>query len=382
MKTLFFVLLLTQSSVASAAVEKTSQNSKKVIVYHVEALSMKDTTYSAHFQKDYESTITTANALTKDRLKRCGYELETKTLYYDASDPLQAKENAEKAAKGNAWLIVAPARSNHYLLSAKGAPETPSVSPLASSEEVASLGKLHLSLSPTNGQMAALAAKESARRLASRKSERTYASIVSEDCISCLDFAKHFDKVARRHGLRKIAEFKVTGEFPELGTMAKELAEANPSFILLPNYSKTSGYIMASLDKLDRNLFYVGGDGWGDSRFGYVQNGTGIDKAMGFTVRGFPPPDIGLKKFSLGKQALAAAESNPEVITPASGSSMAQLRMAESTMNLLCKYKPATKAEFQKVFSRVGPKIYSSPWGISIYNLKGGIITYKISEDI
>src|SRR5690242_16972957 len=121
-----------------------------VKVSFIEALAPRDTTSSERFQKDYDKAIEVGKKAVASRLQKCGYDLTTETAFYDASDPLQARERAIDLVKKGSWLIVGPRRSNHYLLLAQGAGDVPTVSLMASASEVSMLGNRHISLSPLN----------------------------------------------------------------------------------------------------------------------------------------------------------------------------------------------------------------------------------------
>ncbi len=340
-----------------------------VRISFIEALAPRDTTSSERFQKDFESTISLAKGHLSKRASACGYQLETQTSFYDASDPLQAKERGEQASKIGSWLIVGPRRSNHYLLLAQGAPETASVSLMASANEVGDLGPLHRSLSPLNTQMALEAAKE-AKSWLKPKTHSGYIAIVAADCVSCRDFAVQFEKHAKKLGLKPLETIQITEELPALKPLANRVLALHPAFILIPNYSKTSSHLMAGLTSIAPDVFFVGGDGWGDSTFGFVQNGRTLNGIRGITVRGFPPVKGGLADFPLGKELLGAA------ILPSSGPDLAILRTLDSTVTLLCQSKPKSKSDFGKAFGLRGPRLFSAPWGVSLYRLNQGNIVF------
>lgn len=343
-----------------------------VKIHFFEGLAPKDTTSSERFQKEYDGAISTAKILTAAKLKKCGYELDSKTVFYNASDALEALERGKASANQNVWMIVGPRRSNHYVLLSKGAPEVPSVSTMASSQEVETLGKLHISMAPTNKEMAKVAAKEAKAR---SKKSKTYISLVSEDCVACVDFSEQFDRAAKPLGLMKQKEFKVTGETPELAQITSEVQKLKPSFILLPNYSKVSAQAIAALHKVVPSAFFVGGDGWGDSRFGFVQDAQDLDGTDGFTVRGFPTTDEGLKVFKLGRDLNASKDVN--VHKPGSAAALSLLKIIDSTVDLLCSSHPKNPAEFKTAFANRATKSFKSPWGVSTYKLKNGDITFE-----
>jgi len=351
--------------VASAAQAKTP-----VKLAFVEALAPRDSTSSERFQRDYENAISFAKRETAARLAKCGYELQTSTAFYAAGDPLQAKEVAEKAIKDGAWMIVGPRRSNHYLLLAQGAPETPTVSLMASAKEVDALAPLHLSLSPNNAVMAKVAAVE-----ARKPNRRTYLTVVSEDCVACRDFAESFDTHADSLGMKKLGELKIAGETPDLTGLKDKVTKLNPDIVLAPNYSKSAARIMAALEGIKPKPFFVGGDGWGDDKHGFVQNGEQIPSAEGITVRGLPPLEIGMKSFALGRKMAKAELGNSDA--PWSTPGLAIVRLIDTTVDLLCSERPSSSAGFVQTFKKRGKVLYSAPWGVSVYRLKNSLLNFE-----
>ncbi len=349
-----------------------------VPIHFFEALDPKDTTSSERFQKEYDSAVKTAKALAAPRLKKCGYEIEEKIVFYGASDALEAHERGEASEKLNAWMIVGPRRSNHYVLLAKGAPHTPSVSTMASSQEAANLGPLHLSIAPSNQEMARAAVAE-VKRSKSNESKLTYATLVSEDCVSCVDFSAHFDEASKKAGFKKITEFKFQGDVPDLSEALESLARLKPEVVLIPNYSKVSAQVIASVHKRLPNTFFVGGDGWGDARFGFVQTASDMIGTRGLTVRGFPATEPGLKAFKLEQEL--AYSIDPKLTKPGSATALAILKILDGTTDLLCKTRPKTALEFRSAFQKSGKVYFRSPWGVSVYHLKDGNISFgKIAK--
>ena len=369
MQLVFGLLLVSLSAAASTPVD--------VKLHFFEALAPRDTTSSQRFQKEYDEAIRTATALVSQKLLGCGYRLQEQTNFYNATDGLEAFERAKASAEQGAWMFVGPRRSNHFVLLTKGAPTVPSISTMASSQEVSDLGRRHLSMAPFNDAMASVAAKE-ARREAGKQGKVSYVSIVSEDCIACVDFAQHFDTAAKRLRLVKHQEFKVNGDSPDLAQIVATTAHLKPTFVLLPNYSKVTAQAIAAIHKALPKAFYVGGDGWGDASFGFLQNAKDLDSAYGFSVRGFPSPEVALRDFPLGRTLLASKDENLK--RPGSASTLALTKIIESTANLLCQYKPNSKDHFSALFEKHGRSFFRSPWGVSVYGLKSGNISYARTE--
>jgi len=343
-----------------------------VKITFMEALAPKDTTSSERFQKEYEYAIQTAKDLTKKKLADCGYEISDEKTFYDASDTLQALEKAKAAQSGGAWLIVGPRRSNHYLLTVKGADITPTVSVMASAKEVYDLDALHLTLAQSNAAMAEVLSSEVKAIFKNKKI--TYLSVVSEDCVTCVDFAESFDKTAAKLKFKKLSETKITGEQPDISVLKVFIKKNKPDVVLLPNYSKVSSYLIGKIAPWSPKTFFVGGDGWGDSKYGFVHHSPQLEGANGMTVKGFPPADKGLAYFDLGKEIL----KNPSAASafPASGSAQALLKVIESTVNLLCENKPKDKTEFTQAFRQHGRSHFVNPWGVSVFRLSDGEVIF------
>jgi len=362
------LLILALSTASIAAVEKAPKQPIAVRVDFVEALAPRDTTSSARYQQSYEGTIALGAELLGKKLKACGYSLDTRTSFYDASDALKAKEFGIKSAEEGAWLVVGPRRSNHYLLLVQGAGAIPTASIMASSDKVGDLGTRHTTLSPINSKMAAIAAAEA--NLRTHKGAR-YVSVVSSDCSNCVDFAKAFDQSAAKLGLKKAGELPITGEAIQAKALRDQVSDLRPDFVLLPNYSKVSSAVMAAFNEDSHPPLFVGGDGWGDSQYGFVQNGLDVQKVNGFTVRGFPPVDKGLSQFNLGREVLRSKRKALS-FTP----DLSILKIMEETVAELCAVRPKDRTAFLSAFEKQYAKRLEAPWGVSVFDLKRGEIHF------
>ena len=359
----FLALILLSVHLASA------ETLTKVRIDFVETLAPRDTTSSVRFQKEYESAINLGKSILKSKLSQCGYELDTGTTFYEASDALRAKEIATQLHSKGSWLIVGPRRSNHYLLLVQGAAETPTVSLMASADDISKLGNTHTSLSPTNSEMARIAVKQAKLRAGIRAS---YVSVVSDDCTTCVDFAKAFDRASIAENLSKLGEIKVRGDTFDLEPIRDSIQKQKPTFVLLPNYSKVAVHVMGAFNNLKHPPLFIGGDGWGDQRYGFVHTGVGIDNIIGITVRGFPPVGQGLQTFALGRKVTAK-----NVEFPFSGPGVGILKIIDETASTLCAYHPKNRDSFASEFGKSESRRLRAPMGVSIYELKSGETTFK-----
>lgn len=342
----------------------------EVPVSFQEALAPQDTTSSSRFQNEYTSAIEAGKKLVDGELKKCGYSIKHSTEFYEASDPLQARERSSKAQKENAWLVVAPRRSNHYLLSVEGATETPTVSLMANASKVFELGDLHLTMGMSNDVIAKAAYEAGLKEL--KKKKVSYLTIVNEDCVFCLDLAKTFD--TQMKGQKKLGEFKVVSDTPDILKLKEQLKGLSPDIIVLPNYSKSSSHVMAGLKDVFPKAIYISGDGWGSSAFGYVQNGNNLAGVVGFSARGSVPSEDALKTFPVGRALLA----KPTVARkfPASNSALSILKIVEAVKDLLCSEKPKTRSEFLAAYKKKGRSYFKPSWGAGIYKLQDSNLSF------
>jgi hypothetical protein len=256
---------------------------------------------------------------------------------------------------------------------------------MASSKEVIALEPLHLSLSASNEQIAKKAAQHAKFLL--QKQNPTYATILSTDCVSCVDFANAFDSEASKFSFHAwtpkdlnskslpTGHFEVLGDNPNMDKIKEAFKGAAPDFILVPNYSKVSAVIIKALLPLAPNAVFIGSDGWGDSRFGFIQNNDNLEGAKGFTVRGLPPVEKGLAQFDLG-QLILKSSGSPAI---SSSSSLAIVKVVDGITKLLCSENPATKTQFKDAFVKSGKQYFSNPWGVSVFNLREGNIVFDRS---
>lgn len=339
-----------------------------------EALAPQDTTSSSRFKDEYKSAIETALSLLGGDIKKCGYEFKVSHEFYAASDPLQARERAAKAQSENSWLIVGPRRSNHYMLTAQGADQTPSVSTMANATSVFELGDLHLTIGTSNAQIAKSLVKIAKEK--PKKSAATYVTIVNEDCVFCLDLSAQFDSAAK--GFKKLAEIKIIGDSPDLKKVTNELGSLKPDIILLPNYSKPSAAIMAHLKDSLPKTFYLGGDGWGSDAFGFVQSGVNLEGAIGYTARGSIPSEDALKSFRTGRALL----KNPSAAKrfPDSNTALSILKIVEAATDVLCLKKPKNRDEFIRAYKSEARKFMKPSWGTGIYKLENASVKFYRAE--
>jgi len=137
---------------------------------------------------------------------------------------------------------------------------------------------------------------------------------------------------------------------------------------------------MLAIKKLLPQSLYLGGDGWGENSWGFVEHGPNLNGLIGYTARGNIPTDQALKSFSLGRKVLK--EPSKAKAIPSSGSALTILKIFDSLESFLCTRKPKTRAAFREQFTHHRNKFFIPSWGIGVYQLKDSKITFHSAESL
>jgi len=370
-KTLLFIVLIGLGTAQFGKLSIAAPPLTKVRIDFIEALSGKDTTSSERYRAEFESAARTAAHVASGPVRKCGYEIALNVSLSSASDPLSAKEMAENAERSGFWMMFGPRRSDHFILTAKGASKTPAISALASARAIEDLPSHQRSLNPNNSLLAKALAR--AAHTEHPNTQSTYLTITASNCLACTDFSAKFDAAARLAGLRKLGELTVAGESPDLKAIIPAIEKQNPTFVLVPNYSLAAATIIGQITQaLPSAPIFLGWDGWGDQNFGFVSGSPKLSKAKGILVRGYLPAPVALRQFAFGRLAtkLASKGNAP----PASSQGVCHLFGMEKVTKLLCEKRPRSREAFKEVLARAPTGLMSLPWKPVLYRLSGNKI--------
>lgn len=359
-----------KSSVASGKVRgaKSRAQLRQVLIGALDGLSEIDTKASDKFRKSYEAAFAYAMGRTAKELESCGYSIALDIEQYAFSDTLAPREGAEKLAGRGAWIIFAPTNSKHFILSTQGSNQSVFVSAMAGSNAVYELKAPFFTMYPSIGEFATHAIK-TARKL---EYGPKFGSIVATGCLSCADFHDSFVKAAKPD-FSEIFSLEFSGDTPNLQNLKTALKKDAVDFLLVPNSSRPSGYILSELKDEFPNLKFIGTDGWGNAEYSLM---TGYDLGkdqQGFSVRG----DLGAADMSaLYRGGFPHLALKGQKVDP-SYSAFVLNDFFDILTRKLCEYKPVDRADFLKDFTKASHSTFRPRTLMGVFSLKNGSLHFE-----
>lgn len=358
----FVAAALLCSSVASA------KDLIEVRVGAMDALSKSDSVTSERFKRGYEAAFFYAFGKYDQKLQKCGYRMSVDFDHFEQEDAAGVQRSAKNLEERGSWIVFAPSRSNHFLLAAKSVTNTPLVSSLANANEVYEQQGPAFTMYPTSSALAQ-------GLLSSIKGKgwgKTYGVAVDRACLVCRDFAASFETAAAGK-LKKVFEVDVPGEPPQMDDLIKHLSEQLPEILLLPNYSKNSGYIISALKERFPNLRFLGGDGWGTDEFGFLLRYPIGKEQVGLTARG----SLASSKMRqmLKMQSLDSYWSGEAL--PPSNQSYLISEFVEKITDQLCKTRPTNREVFVSNVRKLPKDFFRTNAGVGVFALKDGTLKFS-----
>ena len=333
----------------------------------VAALSPSDSDYSERFKAGFQGAFFYAAGENAQSLRKCGYKVEFDFYFYASGDAVAPADASKAAVAKGAWLVVAPDRSNEALVAASAVAGSPMVSLLANSKAVTSLRPPFFTASMAIDDLARTAAKHGQKEAYGK----AYGVAIDKTCRFCVDFAEAFETIAGK-ALEKKFEIGLSGESPELSPLANALKRSNVDFLMLPGYSKQSGYTIATLGKEFPKLKFVGGDGWGDDTYGYITKFPILPDQQGFAVRGGRSYEKTLAALDLGQLNLAWKGDSIRN----SDAMLGIVSLIRKQREILCRSKPKSRESYIKAMSALPASHFRLSNVVSVLELKGKSLRY------
>lgn len=360
-----FSIFLTSFFISFSAFAKTLTT---VRVAAVAALSSSDSDYSERFKAGFQGAFFYGAGETAEALRKCGYRLEFDFSYYASGDAVSISEIAKETVRRGAWLVVAPDRSNEALVAANSVPLTPMVSLLANAKDVSNLRPPFFLASASVEDLAAVAVKHA---LGSSYG-KTYGVAVDPTCRFCVNFEEGFTKRAFGR-LEKKFQVDLIGESPDITELLSALRKNKVQFLLLPGYSKQSGFTISKLGSNFPGLKFVGGDGWGDDTYGYIAKYPILAEQSGFSVRGGSSYQKSLEDLQLDTLSLAwRGESIRN-----SDSMLGIVNLVRKQKDILCRAKPKDREGYKKSLTVLPRDYFINSNVISVLELNGKTLRYS-----
>ena len=333
----------------------------------LESLSPKTPSTSDRYKSLNESALYYALGENEKKLHACGYKITASTTYFDTFDALELIAQAKELEQSKVWVIIGPRRSSHFITASKELKETPMISTLANADAIYKSNKLIFSMSPSN----AILAKAMTNEIGKNNYGKTYGTVVDVRCDSCNDFAKAF----RNYNTNSKEAFylEVADNTPDLEKLKENISKHNIDYLLIPNYSELSGFIISEIHKFKPSIKYVGADGWGEKSFSYI-NGYGISKdAVAMSIKvGVQDSDKDnhFKIYSLDSEVNGSNIKPPYSV-------YALVELIRVLSDDLCNSSAKSKQDFTKHLALQTSNHFQKSAPYSIYKLSDGQLVFS-----
>jgi hypothetical protein len=314
-----------------------------------------------------EAAINYAIGENSKKLASCGYKLDYVPYFFDQADILSAKEAASYIESKNAWFLIGPDRSDFFLLTVNGLKKTPAISLMAGSKAVTDLLPPIFTMYPNNNELTKAAFYISQKEHLGK----TYGAFVDATCDACKDFASEFDKISNKKLVRKF-QIDSGEDNPDLSVLLNRLATTKIDFLLLPNFSKLSGYVMSQVHKAYPEIKFLGASGWGAGDYNFIVNYNLSNDTIAYSARiGLPPEKLEelYGVYSLDRQWNGKV-SNPPM------SSFLTIQLLSNITDQLCKSKPKNQSEFYQYLAKQKSDLFKAKIGIAAYKIINSEPTY------
>ena len=195
-----------------------------------------------------------------ERLKKKNLTIKLEEFDYSPSD-LEALKAAKKAAASDVVAVHGYDYSSHALIAAPIHQEAglPMVTPTATADRLAALGKYVHLVSFTNSYQAEMLARYAYKTLKARR----VLTVAAKDCAYCQDLEHSFAREFQKLGGLATGSLPVLSNDQDFSKLTRQALDgAKPDLIFLPNYEVLSARIISSFLTAGINVPFLGGDGW------------------------------------------------------------------------------------------------------------------------
>lgn len=333
----------------------------------MESLSPSAPSASDRYKRLYESAFYYALGENEQKLQKCGYKITPQLVYFDTFDALDLIANAKKINESKAWVVVGPRRSSHLKIAESVLTDTPIVSTMANSDAIHQNSQLSFSMYPYVSILSKLMAKE----VMAKNYGRSYGVVVDARCQSCVDFARKFRNDNTKD--KQLFYLEVGDNTPDIKQLHNDIKKFKIDYLVTPNYSELTGYIISEIQKSNTELKYVGSDGWGEDSFSFLQGYKIHDETIGISIR------VGLRKEDKSKYYKVYSldrEINGSIVTPPY-SIYSLVSLVRVLTDDLCHSKAKSSEEFKAYLAKQPLAHFQSDSLYSIYKFDKGQLVFS-----
>lgn len=333
----------------------------------MESLSPTAPSSSDRYKKFYESALYYAIGENEQKLQRCGYKLSSLQTYFGTFDGLDLIKSSKQIQAADTWLVIGPRRSSDLITATTILNDVPMVSTMANSDDIYQHSKLVYSMYASASHLAKLMVHE----IIKQDYGRTYGTLVDARCRSCVEFAKSFQ--AHNQDDTQLFYIEVADNNPDINELLGYIQKYKIDYLVTPNYSGLTGYVISEIQKHDTTIKYIGTDGWGEDTFSFLQGYPISNKTTGMSIR------VGANKHDKAKQYQVYSldkEINGTTFTPPY-SIYALITAIRILTDDLCDSKALNKEAFKEYLTLKPRNHFQLDDLYSIYNLKDGGLVFS-----
>lgn len=333
----------------------------------LEAFSNIDSYASEHYKDSYQSALYYSLGKNDKVLAKCGYRFEIIKSYFGNTDLTSAKDAASKLNESDIWIVLGPQRSEKFLIASQKLSNTPMVSPIANSTSVTSLHNDFFSMYyPVN-----ILAKNAVFAVDKERYGTSYGTFTDATCLECKDFTSSFNNYSKGKFNKQFGLFAVS-DTPDLDELIDNISKHKIDFLLLPNYSKFSGYTISKLHTIFPNLKFVGSEGWGQNKWSFLPAYSIPRDTVGLSIRS-GNNDIDSANLM---QVYSLNHKWNNTILPPSYLAYAIIQLFNQLTTDICKVRPKNKIEFTRFLKQQSKTHFQTKLPMSIYHLKNNQTTF------
>ncbi len=348
----------------------------EVSVGELEAFSAQDYASTERYKSAFEAATFYALGENNKRLAGCGYRLRIIPAYFTKSNPFLIREEVRSLVNKKVWITIGPTRSNHLITAVKflgaDASSNPIVGLMTQSDSVAELKPPFFTTAPGVDVLANAAFKAVEKEQYGKR----YGVLVNSLCLECEDFVKAFDKSAVTNGYQKFFQFEEISDTPDLTQVEDAIIKHTIDFLVIPNYSKMTGHIIATLHQKFPHLKYVGGSGWGQTSWSFIPGFNLPNNVEGISARvgvGQAEMDDQYHIYSF-RRDWHDGNANPPFL------SYAVIEFFRGLTDDLCKVQPKNREQFLTYLKQQSPQHFRTKAKIGIFKFKEGQVQFAYEE--
>ncbi|MCC5792126.1 MAG: hypothetical protein JJT82_05895 [Legionellaceae bacterium] len=326
----------------------------------VQPFSEQASTASSRYRANFESAISYALGKNEVKLNSCGAKFRIDFFYYPADSLLEANKTGLRIENDKYWFVIAPARAKHCLALANSISKTPIFTLNATGDGCIRSSQIRFSTSLPNPSLV----KGLVTYIVKNTHIKSYGAVDDPTCPECNEFVSEFELFAKEKSIKK--KFNVSAINVEsastLNNLYASLDKNKVNALLVPNYSKYSGFIMAKVHEKYPEIIFLGNDGWGQGDWSYIPFFNLPNSVEAYSVRSYLPM---YKPGSINSLDKVYKE---KILTPSNLSS-STVSLIDTISDFVCNNKINSRNDFFKKLSRQPSSFARKGADIAIYKL-------------